>query len=311
MSDANEFKRGMCCICLEKITEENTGVCCCGCLKKFHLACCKFDRNTRNNKDRLANWECISCVQNKELKEMIGRQEVKLKEIERTSKKVAALTSEFVALKTSLPNLISEEINNALDSNNKKLNDDLLVTQSDQQAVTNKVLSIQRNDLRREIIISGFPNHLNPDSFFNIIEKTCSHHNINITISDVYNCYWINKKKLLLVKFNSLLIRDALMRNYHLKRDLTLQDVFPCNISSRIYLNDNNPDVLRKMIVYSRKLQKDNLITSFKINYKSEEIAIHNIDESLATFKDFDALRTKYPFPLKDKDDGSSTASAN
>lgn len=248
----SEQKNGTCSICLEKITDENMGIRCCKCYKRFHLTCGKIDLN-KYKKDSLTNWGCVSCIQNQEIKQLIRQQESKLKEIENLSNSFKNLSTEFVSLKNSIPQLIIEKMNAAVETSVSELKVVVSGVASKHTKLTLTLYSIERNDYRRDITVSGLPSTIAPPDFNNLIERIGSFHNVNFSISDVYSCFWINKKKTLLIKFNSLLIRDQLMREYYKKKSISLKDVFDCEISSRVYLNDNYPDQLRKMIIYAKK----------------------------------------------------------
>lgn len=289
-----ELKSGTCSICMEKLTEDLVGVRCCKCQKRFHLSCGKIDN--KNKKDGLANWGCVSCIQNQEIKNMIRLQDSKLKEIEGLTLKMNHLSSEWANLKESLPDMIAEKVDAAVADSCKQLCGEVESVKTSNQAMCSKVSSIQRNDLRRDIVISGLPSSVEQQSdLFNIIKKVSDFHNVGLSVSDIYSVFWIKRSKLLLVKFNSLIHRDQLMKTYHQKKSLALRDVIDCDIASRVYLNDNHPDDLRRMLVYARKLRKLNLVQSFSIDYKHESVKMVSADGRVSSFDDFKKMLTEFP----------------
>lgn len=92
--------------------------------------------------------------------------------------------------------------------------------------------------------------------------------NVAITRQDIYHVCYIHKKKQILVKLNSVALRDNIMREYFKSRTLRVCDVMTgpgSDITSRVYLNDHYTPAAGHLNSICMKLRRINSITKFKI----------------------------------------------
>lgn len=165
-----------------------------------------------------------------------------------------------------------KEIRSDLSSNVTELRNDIVFCHSAIKRVETTTTStlgrlrMENNGLHRkinrpDIVINGLPAGLS--NLYQCLEDTCLFYKINITKSDVNNICYINKERSVLVKFNSVLIRDDVMRAYFKTKSLKLSDVMETEISSRVYLNDHLPPATSKLNGICRRLYKEKKILKF------------------------------------------------
>lgn len=162
-------------------------------------------------------------------------------------------------------------------------------------------LEIENNMLHRkfnraDFIINGLPNNLIDLS--SVIFDLGSFYKIPIVVRDINHVCYINSKRSVLVKLNSVSLRDAIMREYFktLKsRPLLISDLVPINdvarqddhmaptqenqndithqndkrdtlrINKRVFLNDHYPPAAGKLNALCKKLLKDKIIIKFTV----------------------------------------------
>lgn len=72
-------------------------------------------------------------------------------------------------------------------------------------------------------------------------------------------------RKAILVKFNSVFIRDRLMRAYFKSKALKYSDVMGGDIGSRVYLNEYYSPAAGKLNSLCRRLIRQKLISKFRV----------------------------------------------
>ena len=171
---------------------------------------------------------------------------------------------------SKLPGEISDSINIKLDmikgeitACTSKINkvEQITISKCAQLVVENNSLRRQMN--RTDIIISGIPS--STFDVYPVINKMFKVYNINLDPHDVNACFWINSKKAVLVKLNSLRKRDEFMKSYHLAHNLTLSQILETDIQSRVFVNDHLTPLASKLQFIGRKLLKSGKIKSFKL----------------------------------------------
>lgn len=125
----------------------------------------------------------------------------------------------------------------------------------------NNVLHRRMN--RADIIIGGLPSGL--DDLYAAVTSICSFLKIDLTNNDISHVCYMNARKLVLARFNSVLIRDNVMKAYFKDRSLKLFNVIGGDIDSRVYLNDHYSPAAGNLNALCRKLLKRQLISRYKI----------------------------------------------
>lgn len=116
---------------------------------------------------------------------------------------------------------------------------------------------------RADIIINGLPsgiNHLR-DPIIKI-GMICG---VVLTQSDIQHCCYLSNGKAVLVKLNSVYLRDSIMINYHRRGSILLSDILPEGVASRVFLNDNFNEATGKLLFVCRRLREQGKILKFKL----------------------------------------------
>lgn len=118
---------------------------------------------------------------------------------------------------------------------------------------------------RADIIINGLPAGIKV--LRDPIIKIAAICNVMLSPSPSENqhCCYLSNGKAVLVKFNSVHLRDTIMINYHRKDQILLSDVVPEEVASRVFLNDNFNDAAGKLLFVCRKLREQKKILRYKL----------------------------------------------
>ncbi|XP_073822343.1 uncharacterized protein [Musca autumnalis] len=123
---------------------------------------------------------------------------------------------------------------------------------------------LQRRLNRANVVIRGLPDNIR-DLRAQIINiaKVCG---IQLDRRDLMQCCYISDRRAVLVKFNSVQDRDALMRNFAKKGRILLKEVMEnCLVESRIYINDHLIKSTSKLIYACRGLLRRKQIKKFRL----------------------------------------------
>lgn len=116
---------------------------------------------------------------------------------------------------------------------------------------------------RADIVVNGLPSGL--DDLCDVAVKIFAHYNIIISKNDIYHvCYMYNHKSIL-IKLNSVILRDSLMNEYYKTRMLKIGDVLDNEIDHRVYLNDHFSPAAGRLNSLCRRLLRLKIISKFKI----------------------------------------------
>lgn len=130
----------------------------------------------------------------------------------------------------------------------------------------NNVLHRRLN--RGDIVISGLPEGLT-----NLIDPVVALgglYNVPVSVGDINHVCYMHNRKQMLVKFNCVMTRDTIMREYFKTRSLKLSDLLPDpnaggDLESRVYLNDHYSPSASHLNGICRKLLRNKSISRFKI----------------------------------------------
>lgn len=100
--------------------------------------------------------------------------------------------------------------------------------------IKNNVLERRLN--RSDILIMGLPNKM--DKIREYVIKIAQLVDVNITLSDINHCCYIKSRKCILAKFNSVYLRDTIMKNYYKSSPLFLKAI----VGSDIVENNGRPE---------------------------------------------------------------------
>lgn len=271
--------------CGRNITKSSGSISCKTCLKWFHANCVAIstDQLTFLLKSKgKFGFICDICSTtppvsgNTEIFELRG--EIRdannsvHQKLDAVLTKINNFDNDITALKHDV-NVCNKKINNVDESYRKKIK-----TLEDK----NEILQSRFN--KADIIISGLPRkELNlKKTVINIFKIL----NGNVSDSDLNVCCFINNRHSVLIKLNSVLKRNMIMRNYFKKGSLKQSEVFNNNSGGLIYLNDHLTEKGGKLCKLCRTLRKDKVIEKFRmLNSDLPRVKIHLKDNSERIFE--------------------------
>lgn len=185
------------------------------------------------------------------------------------------LTNKFDALEKQIQNLtsfIKEEVISQLNEIKTDLAKTLSRNNKFEEDTASKLTHLERenNNLqkqlnRADIIVTGLSNNLKTDELYAAaiaIGKVC---NVPLSEFDVNFCTYIKHKTAVLIKLNSVLKRDIIMKNYRETYNLKLNQVIATDIESRVFLNDHYIPIVAKLQYLCRKKKRSGEIIRFKV----------------------------------------------
>lgn len=141
---------------------------------------------------------------------------------------------------------------------------------------------LQRRMNRSNIVIVGLPKNIK--DLRQHILKICLLCKVEVSCKEIQHCTYFASGKKVLVKFNSVQVRDEVMINYHKNRNLKLKDVIGGALQSDVYLNDHLTDSARTLIAVCRKLKEKNKIAKYTYkNYDVPKVRVKMMDNSEKT----------------------------
>lgn len=128
----------------------------------------------------------------------------------------------------------------------------------------NQINVFQRRQNRANILVKGLPHGIK--NLREPIVKIGSICNIQLSPLDINHCCYISSGNSVLVKFNSVHIRDCIMVNFSkLSNPILANNVTKENINNRIFLNDHLLPNAANLMYTCRKLCNEKIIQSFKL----------------------------------------------
>lgn len=109
-----------------------------------------------------------------------------------------------------------------------------------------------------DIVVSGLPSGL--DNLVDIAIKLCSLYNINVHPADFNHVCYMYNRKAILIKLNSVFLRDSIMKEYYKTRTLKVSDLVDGDIDRRVYLNDHFSPAAGKLNALCRRLLRLKII---------------------------------------------------
>lgn len=237
-----------CGVCDNPVGKSKGSFMCCKCKLWFHPACAKVPENLLPLLDKTSSiaFTCLTCFN------------ASSNDCDLIGDEVRALANSFNnfvksnqesrdSFEASMSKILSDfknEVSNCLDTMktdlincNKLVNklEDSTSAKIDALKMENDILHRRLN--RADIMVSGLPAGL--ENLSSTIISLCSFFDIDISSKDIYHACYLNNKRLILVKFNNVSIRDQIMKEYFKSRSLKVFDVIGGDINTRVYLNDH------------------------------------------------------------------------
>lgn len=258
-------KTTKCKSCSDSITKSQGSVMCRICSQWLHSSCANLsEKDLQSLRAIKANlFICTSC-------------EPKL---HNNDKNDSGIANEFRNLNKKMDDFINNNkteltsIKASLDDIKSEMSSCLTEIKSDIAECGSKVsnLEVENNVLHRrlnraDIVVSGLPAGLN--NLISPVVALGSFYKIAVTSQDVNHVCYMNNRRQILVKFNSVFLRDSIMKEYFKTRALKVGDIIEGDgndIDNRVYLNDHFSPAAAQLNVVCRKLLRQRIVTKFTI----------------------------------------------
>lgn len=295
--------------CRKNVTKTQRSISCAYCNEYFHIECAKItiEQHGILTKNKVFKFICDYCSRvpkfcnvQEELRngfsELTAFLERRLENKSQESKRL--LDEQLESGLKLIQNKFNELSNSSCNSNDVELIKDDLKHCFDVVNVVDNVANgrmasfemkyniLQRRLNRADIIIRGLPKRIR--NLRDPILKIGSLCGVCLTYSDLQHCTYFAGGNAVLVKFNSVQLRDFLMINYNKHRNLYLKDVVfteDNNNQCKIVLNDHLTDAAKNLIAVCRRLKTDGKIARYKfMNYDVPKAKITMMDQSVKTY---------------------------
>lgn len=274
---APSTKSYICPVCKNCIKKTEYSVACSGCVDYFHPKCINIsDNELRNNK--ALKFVCTVCKRKSDqhIGQLLDEVTNKIKkQMEEQTQKCLADFQEIVdgvmgtfrvEFMSSL-RIVKEDVNACkqhimdLERQKKILENEVRDCKSRLRNSEIQSSVMQRRLNRADIIVNGLPrsiHHLR-EPIVNIA-KLCK---VDLNPADIQHCCYIFGGRAVLVKFNSVHLRDTIMANYFRSNRIALKDVINTEVSSRIFLNDHLTPAASKLVNTCRKMLRSSKINKY------------------------------------------------
>lgn len=264
-------KSWVCPICNKNVRKTEYSVACSGCKSYFHPKCINIsDSEVKSNKT--LNYTCNKCSAGKRKSgEDVERlfdsfnSKVKMQMEEQVQKcfngfreildrAVEALRVEFSGALQQLQEVVDDCKQELLHVRNKNvmLLEEITVCKEQYKNAERQNMIQQRRLNRADILINGLPQSIR--NLREPVTKVAQLCNVQLHPCDIQHCCYIYGGKTILVKFNSIHIRDKIMANYF-RTSIRLKDIVDCDVQSRIYLKDHLTPAAARLVNTCRKLR--------------------------------------------------------
>lgn len=296
-----------CPTCKKNVTKTQKSVNCACCNLYFHICCANItaDEFDFMSKHKILKFVCSSCPNmsssnniQEELRKGFSALssslekefELKLEEYKRTLQE--KLDTAINVIKMQIDELIAQCSDNK--SQVKDVKSDLknccnmikYVDSSNGDKIHQLQLQSninQRRLNRSNIIVRGLPKSIS--NLRDPIIKICSVCDVTVTNSDIQHCTYFGGDKAVLVKFNSVQLRDQIMINHHKGRSIRLKDIIGGDIESRIYLNDHLTPQAKQLVDTCKNLKLQQKIKKYThLNYNVPKVRVEMIDGAVNVF---------------------------
>lgn len=280
-------KTHICGVCDEQIGRKNC-IQCDVCNLWIHQSCANLSDSELEmlSKNKSFKFICVKCTnkisQGNTMVDDFRALNAKLDEVikkgkDDTESMKEAFEKAVANIKSDMENFASKVTSDCAALNNRVNSLEAVTdTRISSLEIENHVLYRRIN--RANIVVRGLPAGL-PD-LVAVAVALGNSLNVALNTQDLSHVSYINSKRLVLVVFNSVIIRDRIMKQYFKTRTLKISDVIGdvlINIdtgtndgkeSTRVYLNDHYSPAASKLNATCRKLVQEKLIKKYKIfNY--------------------------------------------
>lgn len=297
-----------CPVCNKNVTKTMKSVSCAYCEKYHHIKCAKMsdEQHTMLIKNRIFYFICQTCSRLPKYCDVQEQLRVGLASM--TAHVEKEMEVKFAEFKRHLAELLETGLrtvredfekftNNHSEDNSdcvKDLKSDLkncyrMVKHVD-DATNQKMHTLeiqnsifQRRLNRSDIIIKGLPKSIK--NLRKPIVKVASLCGVRLYYSDIQHCTYFAGGKSVLVKFNSVQIRDTIMINYRKNISIKVNDVIGGAGNTDVFLNDHLTSAAKELIAVCKNLRTSNIIRKYTYkNYDIPKVKVVMSDGSIEVF---------------------------
>lgn len=292
-------KSFQCPVCSTNVTKTQQKIGCGICHKYFHPLCAGVSTNMFAVLEKTrAAFTCKSCTNTSVPQNGNGDILKRMEELQKCiENKLDSNRTDIEARMNSGFSNLETKVDCLFDNFRREISGEISKVQSDvahcysvvkevDKATTAKVnaLMAKNNVLERrlnrsDILINGLPNKM--DNIRDYVIKIGQLVSVPVTMSDINHCCYIRSRKCILVKFNSVHLRDTIMKNYFKSVPLLLKDIVGEElvggsavsggddngaidvVDARVYLKDNLCPASSKLQYLCRKLVTKKKIRKF------------------------------------------------
>lgn len=295
-----------CPACFNNVTKTSGGVKCGRCAVFFHVKCAGV-----SDLKKASDFICKSCSNTPAPQKGDGSGDIikRMEELQRSiESKIDTTRSEieismnggFSKLESKVNGLI-QNFRNEIGGELKNVKSDVAqcysvikgvdeATGAKINALIAKNNVLERRLNRSDILVSGLPNKM--DKIRDYVIKIAQLVGVNVSMQDINHCCYIKGSKCILVKFNSVYLRDLVMKNYFKSQPLMLENILGVagmnevgdinTAETRVYLKDNLSPASKKLHYICRKLLMQQKIKKFYIkNMDNPKAKVYKLDGSL------------------------------
>lgn len=338
---ASKKKEFICPVCSKHINKTVPSISCGDCHSYFHLPCVGFDDDQIDllTKNKNFRYSCDQCITNpKKTTENSVEMQLKLGFSEVCAKMNQSFNEQKTQMEKQMQNLLTlfedrvgkmvNEVRDELSSDLTQVKSDVNVCQQNvklvetstnakvQELVTNNNI-LQRRLNRSDILIRGLTKGIK--NLRKPVLKIAVLCNVSLQHTDIQHCCYMAGGEVVLVKFNSIYLRDTIMANYFKIKSIYLKDILGdddkhvgdverngcdgvenggggvgygnggadrvndgSDIEKRIFLNDHLTPIASKLVYLCRDLKRKQIILKFThINTDVPKVKITFRDKSI------------------------------
>lgn len=264
-------KSSKCGVCGVVVNKSKGSITCSKCNMYLHPSCAGLSEKQvalSNEKPQSFSFTCNACLNDSSNDSVSLRDEVRV--LSNSFNDFAKANQEGrVQFEATISKLLSDfktEVSGCI----KEMKSDIyecrkLINKSDAETTSKlKALEKENNVLHRRLIVLTSLLVVCQD-LITALCSLCSSFGLDISKSEIFHVCYMNNKRLILAKFNSVQLRDTIMKEYFRKRTLKVSDVIGGEIGNRVYLNDHYSPAASDLNMLCRKLKKQKSIIKYKI----------------------------------------------
>lgn len=261
-----------CRVCDTAVGKSKGSIMCIKCNSWLHLTCAKVSEKHLAifiEKPESFSFTCAAChnTNNVSLRDEVRALNNNFNDFVKSNQEQRDL---FKASITQILSDFKDDITTCVNNMKADINTCTTLINNIDNSTSTKIYALElENDIlhrrinRGNIVLNGLPAAL--EDLTKVITSLCSFYGFNVSCHDIYHVCYINNKKLVLVKFNNVNLRDRIMKEYFKTRSLKLSDIIGGDIGNRVYLNDHYSPVASKLNDLCRKLKKNKTILKYNI----------------------------------------------